>query len=430
MSSMTSRFLGWMRSVILTSQRYTKTDMLYAARGGFWLVGSSVFGATVAFLVAVILGNALPREGYGVYKYVLAVMGLLGAFSLTGIGEALTRAYAEGKKGLLKPAFVKTLLWHLPAVLIALGASAYYHLKGNPFLSISMLAVALFSPLMAAFSTYNPYLFGKKLFRKQAIFNTARLVLPSLALVLVVLFTKDPSRLVIAFLFVQTLTLAVLFWATRRSIPKAETPDSVAPVITYAKHLSVMAILGSVAQHADKILIFHFLGSAETAIFAFAIAMPEMLRGFIKHLYTLALPKFTENDPERSLNAMGRKIVIITASLLLVAAIYAAAAPLIYRFIFPQYLASIPYSQVLALTIVFTGLGILPSAWLTSQAKVKKKYAIASFSPLLRLVLMLALVVPLGIWGIVIAIVVSKGLSSILTLTLAFLRKPHLQASG
>ena len=45
---------------------------------------------------------------------------------------------------------------------------------------------------------------------------------------------------------------------------------------------------------SHRILAFHYLGAVELAIYSFAIAPPEQIKGVFKFLGTLALPKFSK----------------------------------------------------------------------------------------------------------------------------------------
>ena len=67
------------------SERYFKTDMVYVARGGFWVTAGNIVSALAAFGLAVAYANLLPKESYGTYKYILSLAGIIGAFSLTGL---------------------------------------------------------------------------------------------------------------------------------------------------------------------------------------------------------------------------------------------------------------------------------------------------------------------------------------------------------
>lgn len=69
------------------SEKYFKTDMVYLAKGGFWLTTGQGVASLASLVLAIAFANLLPKEAYGNYKYILAVVGVLTLFGLTGIGQ-------------------------------------------------------------------------------------------------------------------------------------------------------------------------------------------------------------------------------------------------------------------------------------------------------------------------------------------------------
>ena len=63
--------------------------MVYLASGGFWTGVGQVSSALASFVSALLFANFLPRETFGVYRYVLTLAGILNSFSLTGLRGAL-----------------------------------------------------------------------------------------------------------------------------------------------------------------------------------------------------------------------------------------------------------------------------------------------------------------------------------------------------
>ncbi len=54
-----------------------------------------------------------------------------------------------------------------------------------------------------------------------------------------------------------------------------------------------MGLINALAGQLDKIITYHYLGASELAIYSFAVAMPEQIKGIFKNLNTLAFPKFS-----------------------------------------------------------------------------------------------------------------------------------------
>ena len=85
--------------------------MVYLVSGGSWLLFEQGASILLSLGLAVLFGHFVSQDTYGNYKYILNVSGLLGIFSLSGLGTAVTRAAARGDEGALTQGFVLNLRW-------------------------------------------------------------------------------------------------------------------------------------------------------------------------------------------------------------------------------------------------------------------------------------------------------------------------------
>ena len=90
---------NYLYRILRWSERYTRTDMVYLAKGGFWTGVKRVFGIPLGIGLSIALANLLTPEDFGVYKFVLAFAGIITAFSLTGMSTAVMQAVAQGYEG-------------------------------------------------------------------------------------------------------------------------------------------------------------------------------------------------------------------------------------------------------------------------------------------------------------------------------------------
>ena len=51
------------------SQKYTQTDMVYLAKGGFWLGMGQIITGLASFLLTLAFANLVPKETFGTYKH-------------------------------------------------------------------------------------------------------------------------------------------------------------------------------------------------------------------------------------------------------------------------------------------------------------------------------------------------------------------------
>lgn len=406
-----TRFLRW-------TEKYTKTDMVYLASGGFWLTLGQTMSSVSAFALAIAFANLVPPETYGTYKYLLSVAGIFAIFSLPGMGTALTRAVAKGKEGVIHATTRSRVLHSLVGSVIALGGSGYYFLNGNIELSLAFLIIATTLPFVDAFTGYVVYFIGKRRFDLQTKYHFIAQLATIPPLIATIYFTNNLALILLAYFLPLIAIRAIFYWHVARTIPVQATTEEEKEVCAYGKHLTAMQILGTVAMQIDKILIWKFFGPVQVAMYTFALAIPEQTKGPLKGVGELAFPKFAAQTIEQiqgNMPSLWRKIGLYALTLLGISLMYILAAPFIFQIFFPQYMESVLYSQIFALSII-TNVGSIPMAILSSQKRTSAQYIIATSQPVIAVALLVFLVPLYGIMGAIIALIVSKYV----TTTIAF----------
>mgnify|MGYP001575752208 FL=1 len=403
----------WPVRALRWSQKYTKTDMLYLASGSFWYVAGQVITSLSTLALAVAFANLVSPEVYGTYKYVLSLAGIFSIASLPGISTAIARAVARGNESVIHAATRSRILHACAGSAVALAGSAYYLFNGNVELSLALLIIASTLPFFDTFTAYLSYFVGKRRFDLKTKFYTVTQVISVLILIGTFLFTDNLIVILLAYFVPLALMRVVQYVRVTRSIPRTPTSDD-AHTILYGKHLTVMQILGMVAGAIDKILIWKFLGPAHLAVYAFALAIPEQFNGPLKGVAELAFPKFAAQTPEQiraNLPALWRKLAFYGFGLFVISLVYIAAAPYIFALIFPQYGASVPYSQLFALAMI-TNIASIPLAVLSAQQKTSLQYVLSNVQPVIAITLFVFLIPPYGIMGAIVALLTSKFITA------------------
>jgi len=167
----------YIHRLLRKSEKYFKTDMVYLARGSFWLGSGQITSSVVIFSLAIAFANLIPKETYGTYKYVLSITGLLTILTLRGMDSAVLQSVARNFEGVLIPALKTKIKWGILSAVSGIGIAIYYYINGNNTLAISFLIASGFSPFMDSFGIYNALLNGKKLFHLSSIMRrSAKLV--------------------------------------------------------------------------------------------------------------------------------------------------------------------------------------------------------------------------------------------------------------
>ena len=163
-----------------------------------------------------------------------------------------------------------------------------------------------------------------------------------------------------------------------------------------------MNLLGTLANQLDKVLVFHYLGAAQLALYTFAFAIPEQIKGTYKNLFQIALPKYADQDPNKIRNSILDKIKRLTLITALLVVGYCLTAPLIYRLLFPAYQDAVFYSQIYMLgMIAIPGISLF-GTYFQVRKDTKTLYKLSVISNLSTIVLTFVLISRFGLLGAVI----------------------------
>lgn len=400
--------------ILHSLEKYTKTDMVYLTKSGFWLTFGQSITSLASFLLAIGLAHFLPKEIYGQYKYIISVAAIITTFTLTGIGSAVVQATARGYYGTLRKAFWINLKWSIFMTMGSLIGSIYYIYNQNYELGISLIIIAVISPVLKSFELYDAYLGGRKDFKRSSIYNSIEDTISAVSIFTTILLTNNVIIIVGVFFAINMLIKAFFYFKTVKDIPKDSPIDYES--IPYSKHLSFINIWLNISAQLDKILVFHYLGGLELAIYSFSTAIPKQVRSFIGMLGPMALPKLSERSAEEIKISVPKKFLTSLIILGPIVVIYIIAAPYIYKIFFPQYLDSVFYSQVYATFLLL--LGNLSEIALKAKKAIKEQYIVSISLSIFNTILMLIMIHYYGILGIVLAVVITKYLGALLTFNL------------
>jgi len=393
------------RGLLKWSEKWTGTDMIYLARGGFWLTGGQIISAGAVFATSLAFANLLPPQIYGTYKYILTLAGLFTAISLTGLSASLTQAVARGLEKTWQPIFKSKIRWSLIAGAVTLSAASYYFFKNNFILGGGLMIAGLFLPLMESAGLYPYLLQGRKNYQDTAKYLGISQIFSGLILITALFFTKNLFLIIAAYFLSWIISRWIILKIILKKQPLIGEIDQDA--VRYGKHLSLIDIINQVAEYLDKILIFQFLGASEVAVYSIAMAVPEQIRAFIKNLNFFLLPKFSAQNVAVVQKNLSKKIILLLLGLLIIVAIYIFGAPFFFKLFFPKYLTSINYSQFLALGLIAYA-SIVPLNFLKAHKFTGKLYQSNNFTSLFQIISLLILIKFFGIWGAVTAKVLTK----------------------
>ncbi len=387
------------------SEKYTKTDMVYLIEGSTWLTIGQIVATASSFFMAIFFANFLSKETYGLYTYILSLVGILAIPTLSGMATATVQAVARGYEGSLVSAVKTKIKWGLLGTVASLVLAGYYYFSGNAILAISFLIVAGFLPLMEAFSLYDALLQGRKLFDVSVKFYVINQVIATISLIAAVFFTKNLFLILFAYFLPWALIRFIYFRIILKKFSPNQNQDPQAT--SYGKHLTFMGIISTVAGYLDQLLVFHYLGAVELAVYSFALAPTEQVKNLLNSMATLALPKLSQRSKEEIKKTIVGKFLRYALLIAVIIIVYIFIAPLIYKIFFPKYLDSVFYSQILAISLI-SGAAVLPSSALQAQMAKKKLYIFNTGSALLQIALLIVFIYFYGLMGAVLARVTTR----------------------
>ncbi|MBX4200284.1 oligosaccharide flippase family protein [Candidatus Parcubacteria bacterium] len=382
------------------SEAFFKTDMVYLAKGGFWLIFVQLIGAVSAFALSVAFAHLFPKDSYGTYKYVIALSGIIGTLTLIGLGPAITQSVARGFDGALFRGFKTVLKWGVIILTLSLSLSIYYLVHHNYVLAFSLFIIGITSPLIDASSFFNSYLNGKKDFKTLSILSSIGSIFPALCLILTLFITEN--LFVIIFVYFISYT-TILYTSYRITVSKYHPHGEEDPeMIPYAKHLTFISILNTLADQADKIIVYHYVGAVELAVYSFAIAVPLQIKGMFKSFFPLALPKFAIRSLEEIKSDVPNKTIKFLFVLVPVVILYIVVAPFIYKTFFPQYMDAVRMSQIFSLSLL-AYISIIPTTILQAKKTLNSLYGSNMSIAVAKLALLFIGVKMFGLWGVIYA---------------------------
>jgi O-antigen/teichoic acid export membrane protein len=244
-------------------------------------------------------------------------------------------------------------------------------------------------------------------------------------MIAVLFFTKNILLIILTYFLANTaFRLIFLVISFKKFVSnKKEDPG----MVSYGKHLSLIKGISSIFGNLNNIFLFHFLGGAGLAVFSFAIAPIEQIRGLMSYGETLFMPKLSEESWKISkFNDFLKKALPFISIILAGTIIYIILAPIFYKYLFPKYLASIFFSRLLALTWIFTAINIIYSAILKGKRKIREQYIINAVDIGIGIFITLPMIYLFGIYGLVYSILINKVVDFLLMSILLF-QKQSLQ---
>jgi O-antigen/teichoic acid export membrane protein len=254
---------------------------------------------------------------------------------------------------------------------------------------------ALF-PVYAICGLYGSILTGQERIPRLTKIAVANNTLFALCFFLVIWNTKELLPIFFAYLGLDVLFRGFLTWNEVRRLPKQ---GSAAEHVKLGDHLNAIGILQALAAQLDQILLQRLGGYGTLANYSVATLIPEQIKDFVLAIGGVILRRFSRHDENKKVLAQTRKHfrTMFGISVLIFIA-YAATAPFLIPWLFPQYgnevLPSIAYALGILSFASMIGLN-----YLQAHHQLKALWAFYGTNTVLQITSNIILIPLFGSWG-------------------------------
>jgi O-antigen/teichoic acid export membrane protein len=392
------------------ASRIFKTDLRYSLSGGFFLTLIQITSAIVSFALTVAFANLLPVEAYGTYRYVLAAYAIFAIAALPGVDTAVIQSVALGRDGTYIRALFLKARWSLLGAALAISYAAYLFTTGQIIMASLFVIAGLSLPAMESFALYSAYFNGKRQFKEWAKFDIWSQALSAVSLIAAMMLTKHIVVIMFAYFVPYIVARAISNWnVLKHHIADTRIDENFA---SYGRSVTVFQIISRLSSSMDQVILYHFLGPAQVAIYTLAMAIPNRMQSLFKISGILAFPRFAERDGKDIAASLPRKMAAFGMIILIACVAYVAISPLLFTHLFPKYMASLPFSQI-AVFFTLSAITYPFSSFLFAHKKLAANYVVSVGSFAAKVLCLIAFVPLYGIWG-AIAGILAASLATIL----------------
>lgn len=388
-------------------ERKFRIDAKYFFSGGIWLGMGQIITILFGLVTTALFAHFLNENDYGVYRYLVGLAAIFSVFSLTGLGQSILQTAAKGYRGFYRETLRTNLLYSSGIFLLSISGAGYYWFNDNVTLSLGCLFIAILQPITRIFQFTHSFLQGSKRFKESTRLHGVQMFFVSAISFVSLLFTQNILSLFVAYLLAQFFSSLFAYLYYKPS--KEMVPQGILnKYFQYAKHTSIQNVISNIAQKLDTVIVFTQLGAAELALYSIATVVPEQIKGSLKNLTTLLIPKYAKHESTDILiRSLSKRSLQLLSILILITIGYILLSPYAYHLLFPKYPDAIFYSQLAALAFP-TFILFIPYSIIRAGLQEKILYKITIWTSLIQITTLIIGVTFFGIIGAIISKVIYR----------------------
>ncbi|MFA6095238.1 MAG: oligosaccharide flippase family protein [Candidatus Paceibacterota bacterium] len=390
------------------AQKVFKVDIRYVIKGNFWLNVNRVISIANGLILSTAFARLLTKEDYGIYAFVLAIIGLISTPLTSGLGAGIIKGVSRGNHMIIFEGMKRILPWSIGGGALLVLVGGYYGIMGNATLAICVALGGLTLPVSVSNGIAKSFLSVKGDFDRLTRFNLWRTPLMTAILVIAAWASSSPLIILIASILGNTVISFSLYRNMRKSysFDPQQTPSE-GFASRFAFHSTILSMFGYLSEKIDNLLLWQLMGAAPVAAYTYATTPVRELRSLLENQSVLALPKFAQKELHEVRSNISRRIGQMYLIAIPLAGMYALFAPLIFRILFPQYIDVVPISQLAAISLLSAPRRLL-NVSITAHQRVKESYITTIMPSMIRIILAMVFIPMFGITGAVIALLLTE----------------------
>ena len=206
------------------TEKYTKTDMVYLAKSNFWLNINKIFSIGNGFILSIAFAYFITKEDYGLYTFVLTILGLFTMAPTTALGNGITKEAAQGNHQIIFEGLRKILPWSIFSGILMIALGIYYGFQNNTNLFICFVLSGIILPILISSSVAKSFLSAIGDFRTLASWNARRTPFTTLAIILTLWVTKSAVAVIIVYIVGNLILGTLLYRGNKKIRPEKPTP--------------------------------------------------------------------------------------------------------------------------------------------------------------------------------------------------------------
>ncbi len=342
-------------------------------------VSTIIRGASTTFLMT----RLLSIQTFGEFRYLLVLFGLAGSFSLSGISTGIIKGIAQGDTSIVRTGIKKMFLTSFLGSFLLVLFSGYKLFRQDVPLSIHAGLLAILFPLYSICGVFQPILIGKQSIRKGYQLTTIVNLIYAVLFTVLLIYTKKLSYLITGYFLIEILLKGVI---SIREVKNTSHRGDSREHMRLVSHISLINIAQGIIFQLDQILVQHFFGYTSLAKFNIAILIPDQLKDLLTSFSSVMLRRFsTYKNPKQVLQNTQKHYWAVFALCILITGSYALSAPVVLRYLFPQYQDQSFLTSIYAMSLICLA-SVVGANFFQAHNMMKRLWVFYGFNTVIQVV--------------------------------------------